>query len=359
MTGICVDFDSRLNQDCTDETMAQIFDSVIGCADRIVTQFLCGMEINVLDGDPSTAALQGNFLFRPPRELVSASATTPSVSCNDPHDCISKCRYLSRRSLGGAGTPPACSMCDLHCPNSFLTVIDELANAISEDILTVVRLLASCFGSHGLSGCICQLALTLQPTWRKVSTNPIVRCENGDAFMILASRIEDLIQRGVESVVNFMIDAINGAINAVAGWFGVNDPIGKVCWPTEFDADRCVGGMITPEQRNALEECEDVSRGLEEMCYYARVRMPSRTLVRLVTRPTHAICVLCAHRCGTSVLTTVCLTSTKASSLVVTRLWTRQRPSLQGYLAIRLRPSTPWLQSSCAESKRVLHPDPT
>eukprot|EP00966_Prymnesium_polylepis_P005093 117349-Prymnesium_polylepis.1 len=239
--------------------MAHIFDSVIGCADNIVTKFLCGMEINVLDGDPSTAGLKGIFVF--PRELVSATATAPSVACNDPVDCVSKCRYLSRGGIGGVGTPPA-----------FLTVLDKVVSAVWDDIATVVRLQVSCFGSHGISGCVCQLALTLQPTWRKVSTNPVVRCENGDAFMIRVERKDDLIQRGVESVVNFLINAINSAINAATGWFGVKDPIGKVCWPTDFDADRRVGGMITVEQRDALQQCEDDWRGLEEMCYYSRVR---------------------------------------------------------------------------------------
>jgi hypothetical protein len=110
--------------------------------------------------------------------------------------------------------------------------------------------------------------------------------------MIRVERKDDLIQRGVESVVNYLINAINSAINAATGWFGVKDPIGKVCWPTDFDADRRVGGMITVEQRDALQQCEDDSRGLEEMCYYSRVRTASQTLVRLVTGLTYAICVL-------------------------------------------------------------------
>lgn len=173
--------------------------------------------------------------------------------------------------------------CDLHCPNSFLVVLGSVVEAVWKDVLTVVRLIASCFGTGGISNCVCSLALTLQPTWRKVSTSPIVRCENGDAFMILVSRIDDLIQRGVESVVNFLIDRLNDIINSITGWFGAKNLIRRVCWPTAYDADRCVGGEITIAQRLALEQCEDAARGLEEMCYYARVSTHI-----LTTPPWHA-----------------------------------------------------------------------
>lgn len=141
--------------------------------------------------------------------------------------------------------------------------------------MSVVRLLASCFGGAGLSNCICQLALTLQPTWRKVSTNPIVRCTNGDIFSILVSRLEDLIQRGVESVINYVIDSINSALNAILGWtriFGANPRIDHVCWPTDLDPERLdCKGQLPPDQQITLRDCEREKDGLDKMCYYARV----------------------------------------------------------------------------------------
>ena len=35
----------------------------------------------------------------------------------------------------------------------------EVRAAFWEDIMTVGRLIAQCFGNHGLSGCICQFAV--------------------------------------------------------------------------------------------------------------------------------------------------------------------------------------------------------
>lgn len=258
-TGICVDFDSRLNQGCADETAATVMDSVTGCADRFVTTFLCGMSVSVSNGDPGTASLKGSFFY--PRELVRGTQHSPEVTCSDPADCTAKCRYLSRRSTHGAGTPPACAVCDLHCPVSLLAVMSKVVDAVWADVLSVARLLGTCFGGHGLSGCVCQLSLTLQPAWRKVSTSAAVRCENGDAFEMLVSRIDDLIQRGVESTVNVVVDGVNAIVNSITGWFGVRDPIGRVCFPTSYDQDRCVGGTITKEQRDALSECESSERG--------------------------------------------------------------------------------------------------
>jgi hypothetical protein len=39
--------------------------------------------------------------------------------------------------------------CDQMCPSNVLSTITDLKDAIWEDILTVVRLVASCFGNHG------------------------------------------------------------------------------------------------------------------------------------------------------------------------------------------------------------------
>ena len=64
-------------------------------------------------------------------------------------DCSQKCLYLERTSRHGAGAPPSCSLCDQACPSNVLSTITDLTQAIWEDVLTVVRMVATCFGNHG------------------------------------------------------------------------------------------------------------------------------------------------------------------------------------------------------------------
>lgn len=157
--GICVDVDSSMNQGCPDKTMSAVMDGVVGCMDRRVSAFLCGLELDIADGDSSTASIKGNFLYMPPRVLVEGGddldgdgKSTPAITCTDPIDCVSvctfnritrhkthgcrrdpspltiytlvsngrrlvnclcasqKCRYLERTSLNGAGAPPTCAL---------------------------------------------------------------------------------------------------------------------------------------------------------------------------------------------------------------------------------------------------------
>jgi len=92
--GICVDVDSSYNQGCPDQTMSAVMDGVIGCMDRRVSYFLCGLEVDIMDGDSSTAAIKGNLLYMPERVLVAAGEdldgdgqATPAITCKDPIDC--------------------------------------------------------------------------------------------------------------------------------------------------------------------------------------------------------------------------------------------------------------------------------
>lgn len=113
--------------------------------------------------------------------------------------------------------------------------------------------------------------LTLQPEWRKISTNKWVRCENGDPFPLLISRINDMIQQGAENLMNWgLIDPVNDFIDDLP-WplNGIGRPIPRVCWPTSYDPDRCRGGPITQYERDRLSQCEDTSRGLENLVRFA------------------------------------------------------------------------------------------
>jgi hypothetical protein len=122
--GICVDVDSSYNQGCPDQIFSSVVDGAIGCFDRQISQWLCGLELDISDGDMSTAAIKGSFLYIPPRVLVKKGEdlngdgqASPEITCSDPIDCRTKCKYLERTSLHGAGAPPACALCK-PCPQT-------------------------------------------------------------------------------------------------------------------------------------------------------------------------------------------------------------------------------------------------
>ena len=146
-------------------------------------------------------------------------------------------------------------------------------DAVWADVLGVVRLLSICFGRFGLGGCVCQMALTLQPMWRKVSTSKAVRCTDGDPFELLMNRIFDMIQQGAEDLVNdIVIDPVNYFVdNLPFPLDNIGRPLNRVCWPTTWVPDRCEGGPITHEEAARLSQCEETRFGLENMCYFARV----------------------------------------------------------------------------------------
>jgi len=185
--------------------------------------------------------------------------------------------------------------------------------------------------------------MTLQPLWRKVAKttgNPsdpnyanarAIRCENGDPFALLVSRIIDLIADQGQNFINNKLvdpandvfegiqipglgklkdmvggvgDAVDGlggafgilggsispgfaAANAVGNFFGrrlyhdersedpdsiLGRPIPRVCFPVGYNPRKCDHGYMTPEQAAHLYQCEDSRYGLEEMCYFARVK---------------------------------------------------------------------------------------
>lgn len=172
---------------------------------------------------------------------------------------------LERTSLHGAGAPPACAMCDAYCSSNLVSTVMQLVDAIWADVLSVARVLAVCFGNNGLDACMCQLSIVLQPQWRKLSTNPAVRCEDGnDPWDQLVRRVDDLITEGAEEMINSLIEMLREL-----GW--PLDQIEEVCYPTFLHPGRCAGGALTPAEAFKITQCEDASRGLENLCYFARV----------------------------------------------------------------------------------------
>jgi hypothetical protein len=115
--------------------------------------------------------------------------------------------------------------------------------------------------------------MTLQPLWRKVSTNPKVRCEDGDPFLLLVNRITDLIADNAQNFLNGqLIDPANSFFNRIKifGWRPFpyresGNPIPRVCFPVTYDPYKCLWGGISDYEAMRLAQCEDSSFGLDEM----------------------------------------------------------------------------------------------
>ena len=214
------------------------------------------------------------------------------------------------------GTPPACALCgaclhalallarvrsharartDQYCPSNIVTTIFQLKDALYADFFTLVRLIGKCFGDHGIAGCFCQLAvrldltdfasclstltqpfasqLTIQPMWRRYSTNKDVRCQNGDPFVQLLKQLDSLIVSWAEKAVNQPLRNINSIFNIAASVVpGLpKNPIPYLCLPTRHEPHRCRhvygGGPIT----ELLSDCED-QEDLSKLCFFARVK---------------------------------------------------------------------------------------
>ena len=89
--------------------------SCVPQADRAIGRFLCGLEVRTKNGDPATTTIHGNLGY--PRVLVAGSEDTdgdglsaPRLECEDPTECVNRCKYLSMTSSNGAGTPPTCAL---------------------------------------------------------------------------------------------------------------------------------------------------------------------------------------------------------------------------------------------------------
>ena len=108
-----------------------------------------------------------------------------------------------------------------------------------------------------------------------------MRCEDGDPFQLLLSRLVDLIaDTGQDFINSNLIDPANAIFNGIRipvvnhrpfPYSDRGNPIRRVCFPVSYDPNKCEGGPLTREEAARLAQCEDVSNGLEEMCYWARV----------------------------------------------------------------------------------------
>ena len=154
-----------------------------------------------------------------------------------------------------------------------MTTIFQLKDALFADFFTLVRLIGKCFGDHGIAGCFCQLALTVQPMWRRYSTNKDVRCENGDPFKYLLSQLDSLIVKWAEHAVNTPMRNVNRVFNIAHNIIGAipKDPIPYVCLPTRHEPFRCRDTYGDGAIGHLISDCED-QEDLTKLCFYERVK---------------------------------------------------------------------------------------
>ena len=273
------DTNYQLQQTCEIARLDQAV-MAIGCFDYQASIFLCGIDTERHGPDWNSVSITGNFFY--PRTLVHAMPDingdgfgTPELKCYDPLDCQSKCMTLAKTSRQGTGTPAACMMCQAPCPVNILRTISSIVQAIFHDVLQAIRVAAICLAGGGFQRCICSVFGMLEPFWRKVSKNPRVRCEQGDPLGRIIRAIIDQVAVGmVEPMVNTFISAANAILRPPLKFFGFRG-FSPVCFRTIANPDRCEDGGLSQEEAAALQNCFDESRGLQNLCYFERVYVPS------------------------------------------------------------------------------------
>lgn len=108
--------------------------------------------------------------------------------------------------------------------------------------------------------------LTLQPKWRAVSTNPDVRCENGDPLKLLYKQIDSLVIDWIEGGINDLIGNVNQWLDKIP-FVGPNS-IPRFCWdPHPHDPQHCVGGGMSEADMAFFARCEqpNLAGGLDHL----------------------------------------------------------------------------------------------
>lgn len=311
-TGICVDVDATMLRQCPSSGFSMAMD-LYGCFDKWVSLFTCGITLSPRNRDVRTSNLlvEGPASLIYPRVLIEGGGddvdgdglVRPRMTCNDPIDCVQKCKYLERTSMHGMGAPPACALCDYFCPNNFLDTVMGVIHGIQMDTLTVLRLAALCLSAkNGLAGCMCQMTLTLQPLWREVAkAGSKARCEDSRGWLALPDEILDMFLDFFEDAFDAAIDIVMAPVEPVVDWFeGVggdisdffSDPaggIGNLFSGRRLEEERRhkktvpVSHAAPPnappwlkkrslslQQQQQLDGCRDATEGRENVCYFYR-----------------------------------------------------------------------------------------
>lgn len=117
--------------------------------------------------------------------------------------------------------------------------------------------------------------MTLQPLWRRISTNKKVRCEEGDPFFQLLSQLDSLIVSWLEDGVNSAVGVVNSILSKIQ-ILGRNPITWRLCLPTPSNRHRC-DDHLTREEAARFAKCErsELAGGLDMLVSGERQRRSS------------------------------------------------------------------------------------
>jgi hypothetical protein len=224
--GVCTDirYDFQHTQ-CESVAASAVILGLVGCTAKLGwVRAYCGARLERTGPDFLDDVSISSESLSWPRTLVAANtiggAAQREVECSDETDCMNKCdRFRRIARNGGLPEPAGCALCDAVCPSNLGTTVTDVVAALTQDIANAVRLASRCVGDSGFGGCICNIFMMLKPAWIDTLPSPRERCEGGNIFGLLASKILELALTAVESAINgFVIDKVNAAMRAVVGW---------------------------------------------------------------------------------------------------------------------------------------------
>lgn len=237
-SGVCTDVRMEFQHSgCESRVGSAAVVGLVGCTAKLGANLAyCGARVDRYGPDFLETSISSESLEYP-RTLVEGTVVNGipqgKVECSDAIDCMTKCERLGRISRdGGLDVPLACALCSSVCPTNLGTTIVDGIEALAVDVGNAVRLTEKCF-TGGLAGCICNILLSLKPAWIDTLPSPQERCQGGNIFGLLATKILELTLKSVEEAinenairpVNFMIDSINNVIRSLfrAVSFGSNN----------------------------------------------------------------------------------------------------------------------------------------
>lgn len=263
---------------CDSLSGAGILYGLIGCTGRLgFASGYCGTTISRVGDDYLHASVDDSSTAYP-RTIVEAGiyngVEQPALRCNSALGCSNICHRLGKEARdGGLPAPLACALCEPVCPSNLGTTVVDTISALGHDIEQALRLIATCFGSRGIQGCLCNLLMTLKPAWLANLNSEELKCKAGDVFNLLVNKITDIVLRWVESGINWLINTLNRVICNFK-FIGAKCPaVGEICLTVDYDVYRC---RLGPYTAAALEENLGCSYAADTApaarCYFQRQR---------------------------------------------------------------------------------------
>lgn len=166
--GVCTDFHAAYaNTGCLDPLGGQVTFTLAGAGMRwnpAVNMLFCGLLIEHSESDfVSDIGISESSLIYP-RTLVHEAQVNgrvrPAVTCWNPIDCDLKCEFFRKNARDGGLTEPAgCVLCRPPVPTNVATWILDVRDAIMDDVVTALRLVAICLNPVA---CACQVFMMVR-----------------------------------------------------------------------------------------------------------------------------------------------------------------------------------------------------